>query len=206
MCVCVCVCMHVQYTWHSSHMNCAPFWVYRTNAHPPSDQKQSERIPRPRPPAAPTGHRTREAHRRDNHVSTQKTAEESPRQSPHDHWTEASWESGATAHRPQQVPAAQAREEHRTRAAWTRVPNIVGQREPQCLSSHPWWVINHTTKLLPLRKLFSLSICDLRAWCNCFSALETTIKTTKRMHHKHVSSGAWWIPLTSSGSQNLRVT
>jgi len=39
---------------------------------PLSDQKQAEMTPRPS--------RTREAHRRNNHASTQKTAEEAPRQ------------------------------------------------------------------------------------------------------------------------------
>jgi len=42
----------------------------------------AERASRPRPLATPTEDRTREAHRRDNHASTQKTAEEPPDRAP----------------------------------------------------------------------------------------------------------------------------
>jgi len=49
--------------------------------HPPRDHKQAERAPRPGQPAVQPEHGTQAAHRRNNHVPVQKTAEESARQS-----------------------------------------------------------------------------------------------------------------------------
>ena len=89
--------------------------MYRATIHsPPNNQKRAERATRPRPPEAPTEHRTQEAHRRDKHASAMKTAEEVPGQSPHKHRAEAPQEPGATAHRPRQALTTQTWAVHQT--------------------------------------------------------------------------------------------
>ena len=123
----------MQYPWHRTYMitlisnECIS--VQSHNPQPPSNnQKQAERATRPRPPASPTEHRTQEAHRRDNHASTQKTAEEAPGKSPHKHRAQAPREPGATAHGPRQAPATQTWAAHWTRAPGARAPPNVRQR------------------------------------------------------------------------------
>ena len=65
--MCVCVCMHMQYTWHRSHTTVLSYGCIE---------------PRPRPPAAPSEHRTLAAHHRENHTIHPEDHRESPRTEP----------------------------------------------------------------------------------------------------------------------------
>ena len=78
---CVSVCMNMQNIWYKFYMFHTIVLSYECRG----NQKQGERAPRPRPTAVPMEHRSWAAQRRDNHASTQKTAEEAHRQSPHGH-------------------------------------------------------------------------------------------------------------------------